>query len=152
MKFFKLREKDSNACWELDQTALKGLWSKPQWVKELSDHTKVCIGVTKKSKLIGFVSGWIILDELHLNIIAIHPDHQRQGLGKSLLSKLIQHAINYKVTKVTLEVSNSNLIALNFYEDYGFRTYGCRSNYYKDGSDAIIKWLFLDAFEVPISL
>jgi len=48
-----------NSCLELDQKALKGLWNKSQWERELTDSKRVCIGVidieTKKLLVSGFL-------------------------------------------------------------------------------------------------
>ena len=34
-----------NSCIDLDQKALKGLWTKSQWKKELTDPKRICIGI-----------------------------------------------------------------------------------------------------------
>ena len=41
--------------------------------------------------------------------------------------------------KILLEVSQSNVNAERFYERFDFSTVGIRKNYYKDGSDALLK-------------
>ena len=129
-----------NACIKLDQRALKGLWTKPQWEKELSDPKRICLGVidVETKKLIGLCSAWSVIDELHITSIAIDPTHKRKGLGKSLLTNLIKHSNTHKNNKVYLEVKNTNETAKAFYKAMGFKIVGKRSHLYKDGSDAII--------------
>jgi len=34
-----------NSCLELDQKLFKGLWTKSQWEKELTDPKRICIGI-----------------------------------------------------------------------------------------------------------
>ena len=41
--------------------------------------------------------------------------------------------------KLFLEVSNTNTAAEKFYSSFDFSTVGIRRNYYKDGSDALLK-------------
>ena len=132
--------RDAHSCIKLDQIALKGLWSKKQWEKELSDSKRLCIGVFDSSNLIAFCCSWIVIDELHLTAIAVHPLHRRLGLGKVLLSNLFQKASTQSCKRATLEVESSNRAALALYQSCGFITAGCRHNYYKNGSDALIQW------------
>ena len=40
-----------NACLELDEISLEGLWSEKQWEKELSCPKRICHGVFNFSKL-----------------------------------------------------------------------------------------------------
>ena len=132
---------------KLDQLVLKGLWNKQQWEKELSDSQRLCIGIIDNSNLIAFGCGWMIVDELHLTAIAVHPDHRRIGLGQIILSNLFDQAANKGCERATLEVKSDNTAALALYKSCGFKTAGCRSNYYKNGSDAIIQWRSLNPWE-----
>ena len=46
---------------------------------------------------------------------------------------------NLNIKKIFLEVSHTNIKADNFYRRFNFLTVGIRRNYYKDGSDALLK-------------
>ena len=139
-KVSSLRLEDLDSCIKLDQITLKGLWSKQQWEKELSDSKRLCIGIFENSNLIALGCGWIVTDELHLTAIAVHPLHRRLGLGKILLSSIFHKASAEGCRRATLEVKSSNREALALYQSCGFITAGCRRNYYKNGSDALIQW------------
>ena len=52
---------------------------------------------------------------------------------------LIKKCENLNLKKLLLEVSRSNIIAERFYNRFDFFTVGIRKNYYKDGSDAVLK-------------
>ena len=52
---------------------------------------------------------------------------------------LIKECRKLNIKKLFLEVSNSNFTAEKFYSRFDFSTVGIRRNYYKDGSDALIK-------------
>ena len=132
--------KNVSSCMKIDQIALKGLWNKQQWEKELSDSQRLCIGIIDNSNLIAFGCSWMIVDELHLTAIAVHPLHRRIGLGQVVLSNLFHQAANKGCAMATLEVESDNTAALALYKSCGFKTAGRRSNYYKNGSDALIQW------------
>ena len=131
---------DLNSCLDLDQESFQGLWTKSQWEKELSDPKRICIGIVElqSKKLLGLCSAWLIIDELHLTYIAVHPLHQRKGLGKFLISDLIKRSNSFRTNHIYLEVKDKNDSAKAFYKDLDFKTIGNRPNYYRDGSDAII--------------
>ena len=129
-----------NDCVDLDQKSLNGLWSKSQWERELKDPKRICLGIKEleTKKLLGLCSAWLVIDELHITFLAVHPIHQRKGLGKFLLTDLIKRSKSLKINHIHLEVKDNNESAKAFYKSMGFETMGNRSNFYKDGSDALI--------------
>ncbi len=52
---------------------------------------------------------------------------------------LIEYCEKLNIKKLFLEVSKNNLIAEKFYSSFNFSTVGMRKNYYRDGSDALLK-------------
>jgi len=127
-------------CMDLDQKTFNGLWTKSQWKRELSDPKRICLGIIEleTKKLLGLCSAWLIIDELHITFLAVHPIHQRKGIGKFLLSDLIKRSKSLQINHIHLEVKDNNEDAKAFYKSMGFKTVGNRSNFYKDGSDALI--------------
>ncbi len=135
---------DLEECVKLDLLTLKGLWSKSQWEIELSDSSRICKGIFYSSNLIAFACAWIIVDELHLTALAVHPEHRRNGLGYKILSKLFKEGKKKGCQKATLEVKSQNKAALCLYRSLGFNTAGTRNDYYKSGEDALIQWIFFN--------
>ncbi len=129
-----------NDCVDLDQKALNGLWTRSQWKKELTEPNRICLGIIelKTEKLLGLCSAWLVVDELHITSIAVHPIHQRKGLGKFLLSNLFKRSKSIQINQIFLEVKDNNEPAKAFYKSMGFKTINKRSNFYKDGSNALI--------------
>ena len=123
-----------------NKKSLNGLWTKSQWEIELADPKRICLGVIEieTKKLLGLCSASIIIDEIHLTFIAVHPLHQRKGLGKLLLEDLIERSNSLLTNHIYLEVKDTNKQAKAFYKSMGFNIVGKRINFYKDGSDALI--------------
>ena len=71
MEVIHLGPEQINACMELNQLALNGLWSKQQWIQELIDSRSLCMGVLKSSTLLALACGWLVVDELHLTAIGV---------------------------------------------------------------------------------
>ena len=129
-----------NDCVDLDEKSLNGLWTKSQWERELADPKRISLGIIEleTKKLLGLCSAWLVIDELHITFIAVHPIHQRKGLGKFLMSDLIKRSKSLQTNHIHLEVKDNNEPAKAFYESMGFKMVGNRSNFYKDGRDALI--------------
>ena len=65
----------------------------------------------------------------HVGILGIGllPDYRHQGIGSMLLKKTIEHAKERNnIEKVELEVFESNINAIKFYEKFGFQHEGRR--------------------------
>jgi [ribosomal protein S18]-alanine N-acetyltransferase len=132
----------------LDLLCFGGLWSIDSYRRELTNDHSHFLGISvdhslqpETSGLIGFGCFWAILDEAHITLLGIHPQYQRQGLGKLLLSALLDKARSIEMARATLEVRASNQIAIDLYEKYGFQTVGRRKKYYQDNNeDGVIMW------------
>ncbi len=145
LKIRSLKLEDLNALLELDQACFGGLWSSQAYQRELSSPNSHLLGLSAPimpSKLLGIGCFWSILEEAHITILAVHPQHQRQGLGQALLYSLLKSASDCGSEQATLEVRVSNQGAISLYQKFGFKVAGRRRGYYKDnGEDALILWL-----------
>ena len=128
------------SCLGLDERALNGFWTVQQWRRELEDPRRLCLGLVKNQRLLGVACGWLVVDELHITVVAVDPDERQRGHGHCLLLALLQRARQDGAAHATLEVSDDNIAALALYNRAGFRTAGRREGYYRDGSDALIQW------------
>jgi ribosomal-protein-alanine N-acetyltransferase len=89
--------------------------------------------------------GWLVVDELHITLVATDPGQRRQGLGRLALSALLQQGVGAGAVHATLEVAASNAAAVALYAALGFQSAGVRRGYYRNGDDALIQWLRLPA-------
>ena len=114
------------------QKALIELWRKCNLVVPQNDPTE---DIQKKlefqpdlflialldSKLIGSV---IVGYEGHrgwLNYLAVHPDYRNRGYGKKLVERAIAELEKLGCLKLNVQVRESNISAVRFYEHLGFR-------------------------------
>ena len=77
-------------------------------------------------------------DVAHLNLLAVAPEHRRQGLGSQLMDWLITTAIEAGVFRINLEVRTQNDAARSFYERLGFSQLGVVQGYYQ-GREAALR-------------
>jgi ribosomal-protein-alanine N-acetyltransferase len=136
---------DLEACLALDQLCFAGLWSREQWRRELADGQRPGLGLWREERLVAMACAWLVVDELHITLVAVDPARRRQGLARSLLGALLLRGRRLGATRATLEVSSGNPAALGLYQALGFQSAGVRRAYYSGGDDALIQWLELDA-------
>ncbi|QPN64202.1 GNAT family N-acetyltransferase [Synechococcus sp. CBW1004] len=129
-----------DACLALDAAALGGLWSAAQWRRELEEPQRPGVGLLRADALLAMACGALVLDELHITLVAVDPHRRRQGLGRRVLRQLLSTGRRLGAERATLEVSAGNGEAQALYASCGFRTAGRRRRYYRDGSDALIQW------------
>ena len=81
----------------------------------------------------------MVLDEAQINFFAVNHKYRKKGFGTYLMRFLIKKCKKLNIKKLLLEVSHNNFTAEKFYSQFDFHTVGIRRNYYKDGSDALLK-------------
>ena len=91
----------------------------------------------------GYILGWKVLDEFHLNNIAVHSDFQRRHIGRLLIEHVKNRLQSQNIQRIYLEVSGENKPAQRLYESMGFQMKGLRRNYYAKGEHAFLYHLNL---------
>jgi ribosomal-protein-alanine N-acetyltransferase len=79
-----------------------------------------------------------LLDEMHVNKIAVRRDFEGQGFACHLMLRAFDFARTHGVALMTLEVRSTNDRAIRFYERLGFDRIYVRKAYYSDGEEATV--------------
>ncbi len=137
-----MTKEDVGLCFELDSNTIS-LWSKKQWEEELKKKGVKVFSLSLLNDVIGICAIQLVIDEAQINYFSINKKFRRKGFGTYLMKYLIKICEKLNIKKLILEVSESNYAAKNFYSYFEFFTVGIRKNYYKDGSDALLKEKFL---------
>ena len=134
----QINEKDIDLCYELDSNTI-ALWSKKQWVKEIKKDGIKVFGLLLADSVVGICVMHLVLDEAQINYFVVNQKFRKKGFGSYLMSYLINYCKKLNINRLILEVSQTNAIAEKFYTSFDFSTVGVRRNYYRDGSDALLK-------------
>ena len=133
-----IKEEDIDLCYELDSYTIS-LWSKKQWSNEFKKKGTKVFGILISNIVIGICVFHVVLDEAQINFFVVNQKYRGKGYGSFLMSYLIKECEKSNINRIFLEVSNTNIAADKFYSSFDFFTVGIRRNYYKDGSDALLK-------------
>ena len=104
-----------------------------EWYEEELKRPDVCfiyVMRTPEQPVAGFCAFWLVIDQAHINNLAILPELRGRGLGTQLLEAVIAEAAHLGAVVLTLEVRESNTPAIRLYQKAGFKHEGVRKNYY----------------------
>ena len=134
----QINEKDIDLCYELDLNTIS-IWSKKQWANEFKKEGVKVFGILLSKLIIGICVFQVVLDEVQINFFVVDHNYRKKGFGTCLMRYLIKECEKLNINKLILEVSHTNFTAEKFYSNFDFSTVGIRREYYKDGSDALLK-------------
>ena len=138
----QINENYIDLCFELDSNTIS-LWSKKQWTNEFKKEGTKIFGLLISNLLIGICVFQVVIDEAQINYFVVHQKFRNRGFGSHLMNFLIEECEKLNLKKLLLEVSRNNVIAEKLYSRFDFSTVGVRKNYYKDGTNALLKKNFL---------
>jgi [ribosomal protein S18]-alanine N-acetyltransferase len=134
---------DLDAILAIEAASFTSPWTREMYLAELDN-----VGVSfcymardGEGNVLGFCSFWRVLDELHINNLAVAPEYRRRGVATALLMFVLSEAEKLGARRATLEVRRSNEPARHLYERLGFSAAGVRRAYYSNPvEDAIVLW------------
>lgn len=106
-------------------------WSEASIQDEL-DNPLSCWLVAEdfQGKVMGYIGSQSVLGEADMMNLAVEPSLRRTGIGKLLVTSLIEALRTQNVHSLTLEVRVSNQPARSLYDNLGFVEVGRRPRYY----------------------
>ena len=132
-----------DAILAIEQASFTNPWTREMYVAELKNEgvSFFYLARDKGRQIVGFCSFWRVLDELHINNLAVVPEYRRLGVATALLRRVMEEAARFGIRRTMLEVRRSNTAARQLYERFGFVVTGTRSNYYTNPvEDALVLW------------
>ena len=131
---------DAARCAELEMQLFGGddPWPERAFVAELAAKHNRYVAARRDGRVIGYAGiarlGRSKPYEYEVHTIGVDPEFQGQGIGRQLLTQLLDFASG---GTVFLEVRTDNQPAITLYESVGFVTVGLRKRYYRaSGADA----------------
>jgi ribosomal-protein-alanine N-acetyltransferase len=138
-----LQESQLDDVLEIEGASFSNPWTREMFLRDLA-NAGVAYGYVLNrpdGRGVAFCTVWVVLDEVHINNVAVHPDWRGRGFGRALLEYVLDLWEKLGAGRATLEVRRSNEVAINLYEKLGFTVAGTRRDYYTEPvEDALILW------------
>ena len=86
--------------------------------------------INDENIIIGYIKIWNVMEESHIEQIAVLNNFREQGIGEKLLLLSIKYCKDNGSKKILLECRRSNSSAIALYQKYLFKITSVRKNYY----------------------
>jgi [ribosomal protein S18]-alanine N-acetyltransferase len=140
-------ENDAPALAELEELCFSHPWTTRNFRETLRGSGRILIlrapGLNGgPGAILAYCASQVVLDELHIHNVAVHPEHRRRGLARWLLEFVRERARRQGVRSALLEVRASNEQALRLYRHLGFEPQSVRRNYYRHPTEdaLVLRW------------
>jgi [ribosomal protein S18]-alanine N-acetyltransferase len=118
-------------------------WTIDHYRHEAGGRDAVFLVAEDGSKIIGFISGRVVPSTIEgadgeIYNIAVSQEIRGKGTGRYLLANAIDQFNSAGCRSIWLEVRESNLAAIQFYENNGFSRVTTRRNFYSGPVESAI--------------
>jgi ribosomal protein S18 acetylase RimI-like enzyme len=116
---------DLNQVHWIDQLAFTPLWQNSKSLLEIAfSKASICTVALKGDHIVGFQISSADRMKGHLARLAVHPSHQGQGVGFSLVADLLNRFNLWGTSRVTVNTQADNIASLSLYKRLGFQLLG----------------------------
>lgn len=136
---------DIDGVMEVDAASFPTPWPKEIFHQEVEKNDYAHYFVVELDKrIVGYAGLWVVIDDAQVTNIAIMPNYRGYKIGEKLFLYTLKQAIRMGVSRLSLEVRVSNIVAQRMYRKFGLVPGGIRKSYYTDnGEDAVVMWVNL---------
>ncbi len=116
------------AVTELERLCFSDPWSADALAEELNNPCARFLTALDGNTVVGYLGCHHIADEGFIANVAVHPSHRRRGIARELVAAAIEQGSS--LSRLTLEVRESNTAAIALYRSLGFVKDGVRPRFY----------------------
>ena len=124
------------AVLEIEHEAFTSPWTAEMFLQEVEGNgLSRSFVALEGGRVVGYFVAWFLNQNAHLLNIAVASSHQRKGIGRLMLRYLLDMAKRELKQLITLEVRESNAVAIELYRSFGFTRIGIHHLYYHDDKE-----------------
>lgn len=138
-------EEDIPFLASLEKECFSSPWSEKSFEDFFRTECSVCFIAESDGKPCGYIGAYIICGEGEITNLAVTEAYRRQGIGKALMEALCR---TDGISRLTLDVRESNTPAYSLYTGLGFKVDGKRKNFYQNPrEDGILMSIYITDFK-----
>lgn len=125
----------------LEEEAFSMPWHKESFLEMIANENACYLVGLVGEEVVASCGIRHIVGEGEITNVVTKSTMRGQGIGESMLKKLMEEGAKMGAKEFTLEVRVSNAPAIHLYEKLGFACEGVRKNFYEEPTeDALIMW------------
>lgn len=121
---------DSEGIALIEASCFSVPWSQNGIIDFIKSDTSIVLVAKNNGTICGYIGMYHSFGEGDITNVAVLPEYRNKGIAGSLISELIDICKANDISKVRLEVRQTNTPAISLYEKFGFYKVGIRKNYY----------------------
>ena len=126
---------DATAVLNIEAASFENPWSEDELTRTLRHREVIGMVAELADEVVGVMIYELHKNRLHLINFAVAPHVRRQGIGSTMIEKLVSKLSHDRRNRIMLEVRESNLAALLFFKSQGFRAIKILRDYYEDTTE-----------------
>ena len=119
------------------EEGLRWTWRPEKVGRQINQRDTVVLVALDGRHVAGFAIMHFGDDTAQLNLLAVHPEYRKSGVGRRMVRWLEKTARVSGVFSVSLEVRATNVDAREFYRALGYRETATLHRYYQGLEDAV---------------
>jgi len=127
-----MTQDDVDAVLAIEQAVQRFPWTRGNFADALNGGYICRVDETENGGIRGYAILMQAVDEAELLTIGVAAAQQCKGLGRAMLSGMLNAARDKNMQRVFLEVRPSNVAAIALYRSAGFNEIGVRRGYYQN--------------------
>ena len=131
IEFSKADTGDISEILQIEKKVFTDAWSERDIKSAVESPNSICYKAKVDGVICAYVLGNKILPEGEIYRIATALEYRNMGIGRALLSHLIENEKSRGLSDLFLEFRESNEAAEKLYTGCGFNKISIRKNYYK---------------------
>jgi [ribosomal protein S18]-alanine N-acetyltransferase len=139
-----MKPSDLDEVLAIEERSFAAPWTRETFMNEMANRTARSFVFRLDGEIAGYLCFWAVLDEAHVQTIAVRSDLRGRGYGKRIMGHLEAACLREGLRRIILEVARRNTVARNLYRACGFSAIGFRKRYYAETEDDAIvmqRWL-----------
>lgn len=136
-----MTENDVEDAAKLEERCFSMPWKAADFAQMISAPYAHYFVAKLQEKTVGIIGLRELAGDAEITNVAVDESCRRRGIGRMLVSTVMQKCDELGINDVTLEVRVSNLGAIALYKEFGFESEGIRPGFYDNpNEDALILW------------
>ena len=123
---------DLEAILDIDRLSFPEPWTRAMYEEERRHPDRAFLAVWREpgGSVSGYISFWLVVDEIHINNVAVRPGARARGIGRALVEFAMREGTVRGATRALLDVRSANQTARRLYDRLGFTKVAVRPGYY----------------------
>ena len=130
-----INENEIDEVAQLEQQCFPDPWSARSIQETYQQKNALILGGWKNDEMIGYVIFYYVLDVFDIERIAVAPSCRRTGAATEVFRGLLKVCEEKEITRIMLDVRESNVPAITFYRKCGFAEDGVRKSFYTNPTE-----------------